>query len=92
MSKYQSTAEEESRLSESVGTDVRRSTLGTVLQSVVNYGRPLSSLSTREKEQQSKVSEKRASIASQVERPFGRGLCCAYLTLSCVYIYTVHAH
>ena len=78
VSKMHATVEEESRLSELVTTDTRRSTLGAVLHSVVNYGRPLSSLSTtREKEQRLGIPENRLSIASPV--PVGGGLCCTYI-------------
>ena len=77
MSKLQTTADEESRLSVMVGADMRRSTLGTVLQSVVNYGRPVSSLPQRDPRRS--VTGKRTSIPSQVERPFGTGLCCELL-------------
>ena len=75
VSKMQSTVEEESRLSELVTADTRRSTLGSMLHSVVNYGRPLSSLSTREKERrQVSITENRLSTVSPV--PVGGGLCC----------------
>ena len=70
----QSTVEEESRLSELVTTDTRRSTLGSMLYSVVNYGRPVSSLSTRGKDQRLSIPENKLSIASPVA--VGGGLCC----------------
>lgn len=82
VSKLQSTTEEENRISELVSSETRRSTLGSVLQTVVNYGRPLSSLSSRGKEQRASFSEKKPSIASPVSRlttSFGRGLCCMFL-------------
>ena len=80
----QSTTEEENRLSELITSETRRSTLGTVLQTVVNYGRPSSAPSSRGKEQRASISEKRSPIASPAATPlnFGRGLCCMFIQFS----------
>lgn len=94
VSKLQSTTEEENRISELVSSEKRRSTLGSVLQTVVNYGRPLSSLSSRGKEQRASFSGKKSSIASPVSRittSFGRGLCCMSLHPTCTSLYE-HVH
>ena len=87
VSKMQSTAEEESRLAELVTVDTRRSTLGSVLQSVVNYGRPSLSLPGRDKEQRVDTAEKRLSLGSPVANlrspaAFGRSLCCMFFPLT----------
>ena len=91
----QSTTEEENRLSELITSETRRSTLGTVLQTVVNYGRPSSAPSSRGKEQWASISEKRTPIASPASTSFGRGLCCRFFhssifLSSCTCTYTLH--
>ena len=91
VSKMQSTTEEENRLSELITSETRRSTLGTVLQTVVNYGRPSSAPSSRGKEQLASISEKRSPIASPAAPPlnFGRGLCCMFIQFRCTFLVPV---